>query len=209
MTFSDKINMYIWHYIKPNLKVSLPVYKHQEIINTGKSHNIDTLIETGTFIGDTVMACAPHFKSIFTIELSNDLFISAQEKFSSLKHVRVLHGDSGHILPELLDKLNSRALFWLDAHYSLGVTAKSKQNTPIIDELKQILSHHVKDHVILIDDARCFHPKYVEQFEAKGQYEAAESLRGYPSVIELANLITSYGSYRLKIENDIIRITKN
>lgn len=67
-----------------------------------------------------------------------------------------MHGDSGKILPEILASLNKPCLFWLDAHYSDGITAKGDVETPIVSELEAIFNHSIQSHVILIDDARCF-----------------------------------------------------
>lgn len=47
-------------------------------------------------------------------------------------------------------------LFWLDGHYSGGITAKGGLDTPVCAELDAILDHPVHTHVIRIDDARCF-----------------------------------------------------
>jgi hypothetical protein len=47
-------------------------------------------------------------------------------------------------------------LFWLDGHFCGGVSAHGDKGTPILEELNLILSHRVKEHVILIDDARLF-----------------------------------------------------
>ena len=71
-------------------------------------------------------------------------------------HVEILHGDSGVVLPELLRRISEPALFWLDAHYSTGETVRGELDTPIEQELKAILNHSVRNHVILIDDARNF-----------------------------------------------------
>ena len=60
------------------------------------------------------------------------------------------------VLPSLLTLIREPCLFWLDAHYSEGITVKSDLNTPILEELKHIFAHTIRGHVILIDDARCF-----------------------------------------------------
>ncbi len=46
------------------------------------------------------------------------------------------------------------ALFWLDAH-ECQIRLNS-QNTPIMQELGSIFQHKIKNHIILIDDARLF-----------------------------------------------------
>jgi hypothetical protein len=52
--------------------------------------------------------------------------------------------------------IDAPATFWLDGHYSGAGTAKGKTNTPLLQELDHIGSHHIKTHTILIDDVRQF-----------------------------------------------------
>ena len=79
----------------------------------------------------------------------------------------------------------------MDAHYSGGITAKGKLDTPILEELHQILNHHVAGHVILIDDARFF--------VGRG---------GYPTLEEIRDLVTLLRPRSMfEIRDDIIRIT--
>ena len=57
-----------------------------------------------------------------------------------MKNVELLHGDSGTELGNVMNKINQPALFWLDGHYSAGVTAKGDKDTPIYEELVCILN---------------------------------------------------------------------
>lgn len=114
-------------------------------------------IETGTYKGDMVYAMLNQFEEIFSIELDRTLFEKAKKRFSAYKHVHIMHGQSGELLPKLLKNIMQPCLFWLDAHWSGGSTAKGELETPIMQELQCILNHtSAEDHIILIDDARCF-----------------------------------------------------
>jgi len=76
---------------------------------------------------------------------------------SSRWSIHILQGQSGEVLPEVLKNIDKPCLFWLDAHYSGGSTAKGQENTPVIQELECILNHkNANEHIILIDDARLF-----------------------------------------------------
>jgi hypothetical protein len=111
-------------------------------------------IETGTFMGDTTAAVADLFEQCFTIELSDQLFQRASERFSKTGNVRCLQGDSGRVISDLIRSgLSGPALFWLDAHASGGVTADAGYD-PIFAELEAIFAAASTEHVILIDDAR-------------------------------------------------------
>lgn len=132
------------------------VVKQREILWYGKAASMRTLVETGTHTGDTVAATRRRFDRVYSIELDDAYYEAARRRFAHSPSVYLLHGDSGSLLPEVLRRLDEPSLFWLDAHYSGGDTAKGPTDTPIEEELGLILGHHIDGHVILIDDARHF-----------------------------------------------------
>jgi hypothetical protein len=156
----------------------------------GERYGPRIFIETGTYLGDMVWAVKDNFFRIYSIELSRELYERARKRFSKYNHISVLEGDSSEMLPEILDSVEERCLFWLDGHYSAGITARGERETPILEELKHILAHSIEDHVILIDDARLF----------KGQGD-------YPTLEELREVISGrYPEHVLEDQDDIIRI---
>ena len=149
-----------------------------------------TLIETGTYRGDMLAAVEGSFDVLYSIELSPELHLRAVRRFKGKPKIRLLQGDSAQVLPEVLSKLAKPALFWLDAHYSAGVTARAFADTPIRAELAAVLAHPVSGHVILIDDARQFSPEF-----------------GYPTLEELEAFVFEQCPTReFIVEHDIIRI---
>jgi hypothetical protein len=149
-----------------------------------------TFIETGTFLGQTVHAMKDHFQSIYSIELNKDFANRAKRRFQSYSHIQILEGDSGEVLPTLLQSVKAPCLFWLDGHYSGSITAQGTLETPVMAEVRVILDHPVKNHVILIDDARCF-----------------DGTHDYPTLLELEDLVkTRQPSYEFSVANDVIRI---
>lgn len=130
--------------------------KQRTVTDMAKKFGLSTLVETGTYLGDMVSAVHDHFEHVYTIELSEMLFGRAQRRFSSLKNVDVLHGDSGHVLQSVLPKLNTPTLFWLDAHYSAGFTARGNEDSPVLQELHSIFASSLSGYAILIDDAADF-----------------------------------------------------
>lgn len=129
--------------------------KHLALINLQKKYDLKTLIETGTYLGDTLFALALNFEALHSIELSDFYYQKAKLRFSNNNKIQLLNGDSGQVLKELVPKLKSPALFWLDGHYSGGLTAKGELECPVYEELNSIFSSPFK-HVIVIDDARLF-----------------------------------------------------
>jgi len=144
--------------------------KQQTLLEFSAKYGLTLLIETGTFYGEMVEAMKHSFDHIISIELSEDLYKKACEKFKHDRNIEVLWGDSGKVLATLIKKIDRAALFWLDGHYSAGETAKGEKDTPIFEELNAILSKPNIGNVIIIDDARCFgtDPSYpsLNQIEA-------------------------------------------
>lgn len=161
-----------------------------------KKYNIRTLIETGTYQGAMVEAMLNNFHQIISIELDQNLFKAAKKKFAEHSHVKIVFGDSSKALYGILKSISEPCLFWLDGHYVPNTTntARGNRDTPIMGELNQILSHHVRDHVILIDDARCFiGPNPV--------------LNDYPTIQELRTFVVNKRpDLKFQVKDDIIRI---
>ena len=155
-------------------------------------YRLPVFIETGTYMGEMIDAVLNLFPKIISIEFDLKLAQSAKNKYSSMRHVTILQGDSGTLLPELLAGIKEPCLFWLDAHYSGGVTGQADSETPIVKEIKSILEHPCSDHVILIDDAR--------EFTGNNNYPTLEELRQI--------LKDSRNDWRMKVDADVIRIHK-
>ena len=145
-----------------------------EMVTYAVRYGAKNFIETGTHYGDTClhMAGTKYFENIFSVELSKTCWDFLEKDFLQLtksvgvdvSKIRLWHGDSAHILPEMIDLVGDRCVFWLDAHISGGVTVCTEDyETPIMTELNIISSHSIKDHVIIIDDIKgCFdsHPAW-------------------------------------------------
>ena len=169
-----------------------PAVKAKIIKEYAGRFSTDILIETGTYTGDMVSSMSNVFSQIYSIELSHDLYQKAKHKFARYPHICIMHGNSSEVLPRILSSIDKTCLFWLDAHYSGGITAKGELDTPIISELKHIFSHQVKDHVILIDDAR--------EFTGKNDYPTIGNLRVF--------IHQECPDYIFEVADDIIRIYK-
>jgi len=117
-----------------------------------KGKGFDTLIETGTYLGDMIWAQRNNFISIYSIELSKDLCLRARERFKGMWNVVIFNSDSVTALQTLTSVIPS-ALFWLDAHYSGGETVRGDKDCPLLDELDIIVRSGGR-HGILIDDLR-------------------------------------------------------
>lgn len=178
----------VWEQKGKPLPVS-NLLKQQTLREFQKKYEVKILVETGTYLGDTLFALSDYFDELYSIELSEYYYQMARKRFKKIPKVHLLQGDSGLVLKELVPKLNARALFWLDGHYSGGLTAKGEKECPVFEELGSIFSSPFQ-HLVLIDDARLFVGK-----------------NDYPTIEETREFVKLHKpSYSLSIENDCIRL---
>lgn len=168
-------------------------YKEKIVKQYAKLFPVNIFIETGTYRGQMIEAVKTNFNTIYSIELDKTIANTAKYIFFKSKNITIINGDSSRVLPKLLKNIKLPCLFWLDAHYSY--------KTPIIEELKCVLNHSIKNcfqkhplgHVILIDDSRFFTSKY--------------SKNGYPTIEELKKLVFNINpNLIIKDNNDVIQI---
>jgi hypothetical protein len=181
-----------WQWVLGRLDRAPHVLKRMIVQKRARDYRLRTFVETGTLFGDMTYAMRNNFDQLVTIELDDYLYNRAVKRFKNYPRVKLLHGDSGVKIVEALASLHAPTLFWLDAHYSGGVTAHGEKMTPIFDEIRHILTQDVKGHVIVVDDARLFN-----------------GTDGYPTFREIQDFVTSINKdYLTWIENDTISIAK-
>jgi len=150
-----------------------------------------TFIETRTYLGDTCWWFRDTFHEIHTIEVDKFLYAQAVRRFSTRRRIHVHHGDSAQLLRTVLGECGGRVFFWLDGHFSAGITGAGDSHCPLLAELDAIYSWSKDQAVIAIDDARCF-----------GRDP------GYPALQTIRDLISqkSEGRGVASVENDMIII---
>ena len=118
----------------------------------------DVFVETGTRTGDGVQtALNSGYSKIISIEIYEAHYQSSKNRFKHLPNVKIVKGDSGIILGEVISDINEPMTFWLDAHLKQAEDSEiGVKDYPIIEELSHIKNHPIKNHVILIDDIRCW-----------------------------------------------------
>jgi hypothetical protein len=164
--------------------------KQEAIQHYQKRSGYNVLVETGTYKGDMVFAQREYFKKIYSIELSQALFEMAQKRFRGHPGITLLQGNSGDVIANVLKELKEPAIFWLDGHYSGGITATIEKYSPIVEELQTIIANNQLQHIILIDDARGFNGEH-----------------GYPTIEEMKDItVKHFPGYHLAVNEDIIRL---
>jgi hypothetical protein len=163
--------------------------KQLAILRYQESQKLATFIETGTFTGEMVEAMRPHFQRLISIEMSPEIYDAARRRFAGDPRIEILLGDSAVVLPRVLDRIREPALFWLDGHFMGGSTARAAEDSPVRHELSALLTHPVRRHLVLIDDARLF-----------------DGTGGYPTIAELRERIhRERPGSEVQVEDDIIR----
>jgi len=165
------------------------VVKQLAILRYQAARKLATFIETGTFTGEMIEAMRPHFQRLISIEMSPEIHDSARRRFAGDPRIEILLGDSAVVLPRVLEQIREPAVFWLDGHFMGGSTARASEDTPVRHELSALLTHPVRRHLVLIDDARLF-----------------DGTAGYPTISELREWIhRERPGSEMRVEDDIIR----
>lgn len=168
-----------------------PLLKRSFLQGVARDEHAAIPVETGTYLGDTTWWFRNDFERLYTVEVDPFLHAQAQRRFARLPHIEPLLGDSSTVLAGIVPRIERKALYWLDGHYSAGITGTGETHCPVRDELESIYGLAKSPFVIVIDDARCF-----------GQDS------GYPSLADIRDRVASLSGGRdvVTVENDMILI---
>jgi hypothetical protein len=154
---------------------------------------LNVAVESGTYLGETAKSLSEIFEQVYTIENSDQMFVQAKKNIAGIGNISLLKGDTRDHLPEILMS-EDNILFWLDAHWSGGVTYGEQDECPLRDELVTIFQSE-KVCAILIDDARLF----------IAPPPSPHNERSWPSVADISAAIPS--DWDVIIYKDVIYIT--
>lgn len=134
--------------------------------------SIENFVETGTGLGTSIeyILNTKHQNiNIYSIEILEDLYLKAKEKFVDKQNVCLLQGKSDIELKTIIDKLGPNpTMFWLDAHFpgadfhingaTYGSESDENIRIPLEQELNTIVSsgRDIIYDVIVIDDLRIY-----------------------------------------------------
>jgi hypothetical protein len=122
------------------------LFKHMRLEDFGRRYRLRVLVETGTCFGAAAKFNKDNFDRIYTVENNTYNHDKSSIQLEGLSHVRLVLGDSKVVISQFLSEINEPALFWLDSNH----------RETLFTELECIFNHHVKNHIILIDDVRLF-----------------------------------------------------
>jgi len=120
-----------------------------------KHFPIRTFVETGTYMGSTALWAASHFEQVITIENSQQIYEQTLATHGHIANIQFLFGNSKDVLKQVIPTIESPTLFWLDGHWSGGITYGKDDQCPLLEEIT-ILNTSPINHFLLIDDARLY-----------------------------------------------------
>jgi hypothetical protein len=193
MPFSSQVEFFAWW--KRDFRSPAPHSVKMSILGTAK--DVHVWVETGTFMGRTTKILAQNSSRVISIEPSTELAARAAKLFVNSRNIEIVNGLSEVELEPILETLPASSLniaFWLDGHYSEGITHLGPIETPIIQELKIITSKLQKFHnvTVFIDDFRCF----------------VSQQKDYPATSFLSEWATS-NNLKWSVEHDIFIARKS
>lgn len=136
------------------------------ILNLSKTNKdeYNYFVETGTYMGETILRFIDDFEKLYTIELSNRFYEDFNKKNYNRDKLKSILGDSSEKIKEVIDELNDKTIFFLDGHYSSCGTAQGVKDVPLFEELKSINDYFNYESIIIIDDLRLFGTKIDEDW---------------------------------------------
>tara|TARA_B100001250_G_scaffold407192_1_gene427540 strand:- start:419 stop:988 length:570 start_codon:yes stop_codon:yes gene_type:complete len=120
-----------------------------------KLEDYPCFFETGTYMGNTILYMDQYFEKLYTVEIKEQLLNDVKSKYTGNK-INFYLGDSSIMLPKLVKRINKNTIFFLDGHWSAGITGKGKKDCPLYEELNGIMKNFKHKAIIIIDDFRLF-----------------------------------------------------
>jgi len=140
-------------------RVPAPYYqKHALLLDFFPAHA--SVIETGTYLGETTSVLASHCRQVVTLEPFEPLYRFNRKQFRKAENVKVVNTSSEAGFVSALSEIHGPAGFWLDGHFSgKGTFGNLETASPVEIELCAIGDYVEKNSgsvYVAIDDARLF-----------------------------------------------------
>lgn len=151
------------------------VLKEISKIISQQEFTVGTAVETGTLLGSTTNLMSTIFKTVHTIEISQELYEKAICNFRTQQNIICHFGDSSKVLTQIIKLICEPCLFYLDAHWSGDKTVQwnlsswkgygrintgcrnsdpscSQNQVPLEEEIRCICKYFRYPCIIYIDD---------------------------------------------------------
>ena len=105
---------------------------------------LNTIIETGTWRGESTQLLSTLFDKVYSCELFYDRYVEHYTELLKNNKVKLVRGSSADVLPEMFDEIgNDEFILYLDAHES--------NSLPLRDELQIVADYGFKPVIIVHD----------------------------------------------------------
>lgn len=132
------------------------VAKRRHLLKVFKSRGHRVFVEAGTYKGETTAFFVPHADQVITVELHDDLFAAAKQRFANYPNVTLIHGDSLTEIPKIVANCSTPPLIYLDGHFSGAGTARGEEMEPAESTLGRLADVAPPGASVVIDDLRLF-----------------------------------------------------
>jgi hypothetical protein len=133
-----------------------PAAKRAHLLRLLNERRHTVFVESGTYLGDTVAFIAPHAAEVVSVELHDELWQRAVERFADIPNVDIRHGDAFELVPAIVAQVAAPPLIWLDGHYSGEGTASGRESEPAARILSSLGDVSPAGTTVVIDDLRLF-----------------------------------------------------
>lgn len=124
-----------------------------EFLKLIQQFGIRTIIETGTYYGDTTGELLKMVPTVHSIEINSVYYAAARASLGSPAGLKLHLGNSPEVLIRIIPDCDDNILFFLDAHWY--------DHNPLLNELSVIARYEKKNAVIVIHDFKVpDHPEF-------------------------------------------------
>lgn len=131
---------------------------YQFIENLKQKKLPPTIIETGTYKGQSTREFSKLFNEVLTIELSKELSEIAKQNNVDCKNITYFVGESSKLLESVVSGVTTSYMLFLDAHGSGGDTVFSPNigrfGSPVLEELDAVKAK--LPSILAVDDLSDF-----------------------------------------------------
>jgi hypothetical protein len=105
---------------------------------------LNTIIETGTYTGESTQLLSTMFDKVYSCELFYDRYKQHYTELLKNDKVKLIQGSSADMLPSIFDEIgNDKFILYLDAH--------EYDSAPLRDELQIVADYGFKPVIIIHD----------------------------------------------------------
>ena len=145
-----------------------------------------TFVETGTAYGQSIDSIYQYFEKIFTVEISEKLYEWLTPQIGHWTNVQRVLGDSLIEIPKYLNSLTKEdhVFFWLDAHWSQGLSSKNHLDVPLLEECSIIDTEYQANlGLVIIDDVRLFETDDAEDWSGISKKNIIETFENFEILV--------------------------